>query len=203
MKHNPFDEFRKPSEHHLPGEEEDQFISAIEERIGAQKKIVPLIPYKWMIGIAASILIVSVVFLLQPQDAVQFTQRQFEPYKNYKEEATRGENTISEAYQYYDNQEYEESINAFEKMGKISGLDALYYGIALQGVKNWGKSKLVLADLRKSIPSVHEEALLYHQAMNCFVLGQEQEAKALFQEILEDEESGFYAKAKKFMKKID
>ncbi len=203
MKHNPFEKYDKPSEYLLPGEEEAEALERVSSRISATQQVGPIIPFKWMIGIAASILMAAIIFLLQPKDSIQIAERHFEAYKNYKEEATRGSLDISEAYKHYENEDFASAIASFELQDKLSGLDALYYAVSLQGMGEWLKAGDILERDGENIPEQHQDALDYHLALSYVALNSKDKARSLIEQVIAVNDSQFLPKLTKLKKHLD
>lgn len=203
MKENPFNKFDNPSEYLLPGEKEGDFIENVASRIKQQSKPASIIPLKWIFGIAATVLLFSTIFFLKPTNTMQLAERNFAPYKNYKVEQTRGTNIDIQAYSYYDNAEFESAIIEFEKMENISGLDALYYAISLQGTGDWQTARDALKSAKKEIPLAHEDAWTWHYILNLVALESKEEAISELDKLIASGQSQFLDQATKIKKKLN
>lgn len=202
MKENPFEKFDKPSDYLLPGEKEETHLYNISQRISEEKTTTNVFPLKWLVGIAAALLIAATVFLLQPTDLQQLAVNNFSAYKNYQEEVTRGGAQLSDAYSEYDKGNFAEAVAAFEQQGKIGGLDALYYTIALQGNGEWQKAHPMLSNIDQGIPVVHRDAYEWHLALGYLALGSKEEALRIFDQVISSGSSQYLEQAKLLSKKL-
>ena len=190
MKENPFKKFDRPSEYLLPGDKEADFLQNIEARISQKEKVHKTFAIKWLIGIAASILIISVIYFLPSKNSspVQLAELQFEAYKNYQVEQVRGKENatdLSEAYRAYDDKDFEKAKNIFSGKELTNPLDQLYFAIALQGVKQWQQADTVLNDIEIELPNEHIDGWNWHKAIGLLALGEIDLARQKLMEISE------------------
>jgi len=194
MKENPFDKFDKSSEYLLPGEQEEVSINKIKDRIKQPVKVKSLIPSKWTVGIAASLFMISIYFLLKPTTLAseELAASVFSPYKNYQVENTRGPASpinLKDAYKAYDKRNFILAKSLFDEGQLQVSMDSFYYAISLQGLGNWSDASSILESVKETIPIEHKDAWKWHSSLNHIALDQEEQAIDLLNSLNDSENS--------------
>lgn len=208
MNKNPFERFDKPSAYLPEDKEESFYLDNINKRLDSKTKVKSLIGPSWMIGIAASLLIVSIYFLLdgKPKNPNLLAVSSFQPYKNYQTEKTRGgqsETKLSKAFEAYDKKDYEMAEAEFEVYSQqLSPLDKLYYSISLIGNNKYSEASSLLIGIESSLPKEHKNAWLFYSALCDLQRGNVDSARSLLLEMIDDK-SLLSDEAKDLLKRLN